>query len=216
MRCFDIRRPYPPPEFGVKQGPCPLTIKGRHGMKGCNRLRNFRPRGLRMPDHPREPKEITRDTVLGGEALKPGYNWSREIPAHGHSAVDFEERVNFRRLHDYRLARARQALAGSQLGSVLCFDNNNIRYLTSTVIGEWSRDKMCRFALLTGNGEPWLWDFGSAAVHHRLYAPWLPRDHCPPGMVGLRRSEEHTSELQSPCNLVCRLLLEKKKELSMP
>src|SRR5256885_7018193 len=27
-----------------------------------------------------------------------------------------------------------------------------------------------------------------------------------------RRSEEHTSELQSPCNLVCRLLLEKKKE----
>src|SRR5256885_5959444 len=29
---------------------------------------------------------------------------------------------------------------------------------------------------------------------------------------GLRRSEEHTSELQSPCNLVCRLLLEKKKK----
>src|SRR5256885_13014779 len=28
------------------------------------------------------------------------------------------------------------------------------------------------------------------------------------------RSEEHTSELQSPCNLVCRLLLEKKKHLS--
>src|SRR5256885_15839695 len=29
--------------------------------------------------------------------------------------------------------------------------------------------------------------------------------------VGVERSEEHTSELQSPCNLVCRLLLEKKK-----
>src|SRR5256885_8871316 len=29
-----------------------------------------------------------------------------------------------------------------------------------------------------------------------------------------RRSEEHTSELQSPCNLVCRLLLEKKKILN--
>src|SRR5256885_3786081 len=29
--------------------------------------------------------------------------------------------------------------------------------------------------------------------------------------AGLDRSEEHTSELQSPCNLVCRLLLEKKK-----
>src|SRR2546426_8414737 len=32
-------------------------------------------------------------------------------------------------------------------------------------------------------------------------------DGCAPG-----RSEEHTSELQSPCNLVCRLLLEKKKK----
>src|SRR2546426_9784116 len=30
--------------------------------------------------------------------------------------------------------------------------------------------------------------------------------------IGERRSEEHTSELQSPCNLVCRLLLEKKKK----
>src|SRR2546426_7140888 len=30
---------------------------------------------------------------------------------------------------------------------------------------------------------------------------------------GTDRSEEHTSELQSPCNLVCRLLLEKKKKL---
>src|SRR5256885_9019660 len=37
------------------------------------------------------------------------------------------------------------------------------------------------------------------------------------GRVGRRRvtrSEEHTSELQSPCNLVCRLLLEKKKKIS--
>src|SRR2546426_8598365 len=31
------------------------------------------------------------------------------------------------------------------------------------------------------------------------------------GPAALERSEEHTSELQSPCNLVCRLLLEKKK-----
>src|SRR2546426_1228042 len=33
-----------------------------------------------------------------------------------------------------------------------------------------------------------------------------------PGLTGTLRSEEHTSELQSPCNLVCRLLLEKKKK----
>src|SRR5256885_3242765 len=34
------------------------------------------------------------------------------------------------------------------------------------------------------------------------------------GIHGHRRSEEHTSELQSPCNLVCRLLLEKKKKIT--
>src|SRR5256885_5585654 len=33
-----------------------------------------------------------------------------------------------------------------------------------------------------------------------------------PGELLKKRSEEHTSELQSPCNLVCRLLLEKKKQ----
>src|SRR5256885_13036435 len=33
--------------------------------------------------------------------------------------------------------------------------------------------------------------------------------------VGFSRSEEHTSELQSPCNLVCRLLLEKKKHTTL-
>src|SRR5215467_7417468 len=141
-----------------------------------------------MAKEPREEWQDARGGTARPKAPEPGYNWSRQIPAPGHSGVDFEERVNFRRLHDYRLARARQALAGSGLGAVLCFDNNNIRYLTSTVIGEWSRDKMCRFALLTGNGEPYLWDFGSAAVHHRLYAPWLPHDHCLAGMVGLRGS----------------------------
>src|SRR5256885_4123088 len=45
---------------------------------------------------------------------------------------------------------------------------------------------------------------------------WLPggftAEHEWAGDAGVRtRSEEHTSELQSPCNLVCRLLLEKKK-----
>src|SRR3989454_6485196 len=35
---------------------------------------------------------------------------------------------------------------------------------------------------------------------------------CDPQMIAEVRSEEHTSELQSPCNLVCRLLLEKKKK----
>src|SRR5256885_11602265 len=40
---------------------------------------------------------------------------------------------------------------------------------------------------------------------------WLPINSAASAAIDSRRSEEHTSELQSPCNLVCRLLLEKKK-----
>src|SRR3712207_7634768 len=57
---------------------------------------------------------------------------------------------------------------------------------TSTHIGEWARDKMTRFALLTRGGEPHLWDFGSAAKHHRLYCPWLPPENVRGGMIRLR------------------------------
>src|SRR5256885_2314523 len=40
----------------------------------------------------------------------------------------------------------------------------------------------------------------------------LGERECPSHALEQRRSEEHTSELQSPCNLVCRLLLEKKNK----
>jgi len=69
---------------------------------------------------------------------------------------------------------------------LLLFDVNNVRYVTSTAIGEWSRDKMTRYALLTRTGEPHVWDFGSAAKHHRLYCPWLQTDHIHAGLLGLR------------------------------
>src|SRR5256885_11392030 len=46
---------------------------------------------------------------------------------------------------------------------------------------------------------------------------WKVRNRIGPSRVEVMvRSEEHTSELQSPCNLVCRLLLEKKKNHLMP
>src|SRR5256885_5443131 len=68
------------------------------------------------------------------------------------------------------------------------------------------------------------------SLHERGRQPWDERQrqvavgdrlaarHLAPGAlhvdVNPLRSEEHTSELQSPCNLVCRLLLEKKKKVA--
>jgi Xaa-Pro aminopeptidase len=100
--------------------------------------------------------------------------------------VDWEQRVDFDRLRKDRLARAKQALDASDLGALLLFDPNNIRYVTSTHIGEWARDKNARYVLLARGHDPILWDFGSAARHHMLYAQWLPEDSFRAGVTPMR------------------------------
>ena len=56
--------------------------------------------------------------------------------------------MDFDRLRRERLARAKDLLAKSEMGSLLCFDMNNVRYLTATHIGTWAQDKANRFTLL--------------------------------------------------------------------
>jgi Xaa-Pro aminopeptidase len=101
-------------------------------------------------------------------------------------AVDWEQRVDFARLRAERLQRAKEALEASDLGALLLFDPNNIRYVTSTHIGEWARDKNARYVLLPRGGDPILWDFGSAARHHQMYAPWLPAENFRAGVTPMR------------------------------
>jgi Xaa-Pro dipeptidase len=148
--------------------------------------------------------------------VDPRYRWDRPLQAPGHMQVDFEERVDFRRLHAYRLGRARQALAGSGLGAVLVFDQYNIRYLSGTVIGEWARDKLTRWCLLTGTGEPWVWDFGSAARHHRLHAPQLPARQSLAGMVGMRGAVSPKAGLFKTAALEIREILRSEGVDGMP
>jgi Xaa-Pro aminopeptidase len=100
-------------------------------------------------------------------------------------AVDWEQRVDFDRLRRERLTRVKELLAKSDLGSLLCFDMNNVRYLTATHIGTWAQDKINRFTLLPQNDEPILWDFGSAARHHQFLCPWLG-ERSRPGISLLR------------------------------
>jgi len=111
---------------------------------------------------------------------------NRQIPAHGTMGVDYEQRVDFHRLRDYRLNRALQALEASECGAFLLFDFYNIRYTTQTWIGGALGDKMSRYALLMPDGKPHIWDFGSAAKHHRLFSPWIHDGHSHAGMLGLR------------------------------
>ena len=101
-------------------------------------------------------------------------------------AVDWEQRIDFPRLRSQRLQKAKEALLASDLGALLLFDPNNIRYVTSTHIGEWARDKNARYVFLPREGDPILWDFGSAARHHQLYAPWLPTESFRAGVTPMR------------------------------
>lgn len=113
--------------------------------------------------------------------ISPLYN-------HGHMAVDYEQRVNFDRLRDYRIARTQEALKKSGYGAFLLFDFYNIRYSTQTWIGGALGDKMIRYALVTPDRAPILWDFGSAVRHHKLFSPWTPEENYRPGFLGFRGS----------------------------
>jgi len=113
---------------------------------------------------------------------------SRKTRTYGLMGVDWEARVDYDRLRRERLARAKRMLAGSEMGALLCFDMNNIRYLTATHIGTWALDKAARFALLPRGDEPIMWDFGSAARHHKLYCPWLGDERSRAGISTMRGS----------------------------
>ncbi len=119
----------------------------------------------------------------------------RPLGAPGHMGVDYEQRVDFPRLRDYRLGRVRESLAASECGAFLLFDFYNIRYTTQTWVGGALGDKMTRYALLTEGGEPMLWDFGSATKHHQLHSPWLDPANCHPGMLGMRGAVAPTAGL---------------------
>jgi Xaa-Pro aminopeptidase len=112
---------------------------------------------------------------------------NRNIASRGATmAVDWEQRIDYSRLRTERLARAKAKLEESDLGALLLFDPNNIRYVTSTHIGEWARDKNARWTLLPRGEDPILWDFGSAARHHQLFAPWLPPENFRAGVAPMR------------------------------
>ena len=173
---FRRSRPTPPSSSVICGHRYPSSVPtGCAGRAGCVALVN----GRALP-----PTRPSRTTPDAWNAIP--HRRDRPFASPGAMTVDWEERVNPDRLRTYRLGRAEAALAASDLGAMLLFDFNNIRYVTSTHIGEWARDKMTRYALLTRGGEPHIWDFGSAAKHHRLNCPWLPPENIHAGMVGLR------------------------------
>ncbi len=90
---------------------------------------------------------------------------------YGTMGADWEERVNYERLRNERLTRAKAALKASKLGALVCYDFDNIRYITGTHIGEWCRNKMNRYCILPSGGEPLLFDPATPAK--KITCPWI-------------------------------------------
>src|SRR5256885_14754577 len=89
--------------------------------------------------------------------------------------------------------------------------------VTATVRRAGGTERAAMATFVSHRAPPYAWDRGRPArlnldrsQPHRLLRRRLAVLR--PTGGGPLRSEEHTSELQSPCNLVCRLLLEKKKQ----
>jgi Xaa-Pro aminopeptidase len=140
----------------------------------------------------------------------------KPLQAPGHMGVDYESRVDFDRLRKYRIERAKSALNASECGAFLLFDFYNIRYTTQTWIGGALGDKMTRYALLTRDGEPMLWDFGSAVRHHKLYSPWLKPENNRPGMLGMRGAVAPSAGLMESAVREIKGLLEEAGVADLP
>ncbi len=103
--------------------------------------------------------------------------------SYGTTGVDFEERVDYERLRKQRLEGAKEQVRANNLGALLCFDFDNIRYITGTTVGEWCRNKMQRYTILPIDAEPILFD--PAAPAKRVTCPWI-RDRVFPAVGSMR------------------------------
>lgn len=91
----------------------------------------------------------------------------------GTMAVDHEMRIDYEKLRKDRLQKTREQMAKHNLGALLVYDPDNVRYITSTKLGEWTSNKLGRYCLLARDHEPILFEIGSAIRTKKMLCPWI-------------------------------------------
>ena len=90
--------------------------------------------------------------------------------------TDWQERVNFDRLRRQRLERVRAKMDKYNLGALILFDGNNIRYVTGYYPGNWKMQIFVRYCVIPRNGDPVLFETAGADLEcARIDAPWLAK-----------------------------------------
>ena len=94
--------------------------------------------------------------------------------AYSTTGTDWQARVDFGRMRRDRLARARMMMEKHDLGALVCFVGENIRYITSVYQGNWKNNIFIRYCVLPRGGDPVLFETaGSDLECARIDAPWL-------------------------------------------
>jgi Xaa-Pro aminopeptidase len=90
------------------------------------------------------------------------------------TATDWQERVNFYRMRSERLARAKAMMEKYDLGALVLFVGENIRYVTGLFQGNWKNNIFIRYCVLPRGGEPVMFEtVGSDSECAKIDAPWL-------------------------------------------
>ncbi|MCY4439985.1 MAG: Xaa-Pro peptidase family protein [Deltaproteobacteria bacterium] len=102
----------------------------------------------------------------------------RSTSSFGLVGTDWQQRIDWNRLRQYRLNRAREAMKTAGLGAMLVMYDENVRYVTSTVTPGWCRLKPgLRYALLCEGAEPVLFEQGDIGTQINRHCPWIPKDN---------------------------------------
>ena len=91
----------------------------------------------------------------------------------GLMARDCEIRIDYDKLRKDRRAKTNEQMKKEGLATLLCFDQDWIRYITSTKVNDWANNKLLRSALLTVDKEPILYELGSAIAAKKELCPWI-------------------------------------------
>ena len=90
------------------------------------------------------------------------------------TSTDWQGRVNFDRLRSDRLARAKQQMKSHDLGGLILFVGENVRYITGVYQGNWKNNIFIRYAVLPRDADPVLFETaGSDFECAKIDAPWL-------------------------------------------
>jgi len=109
------------------------------------------------------------------------------------TGVDWQQRVDFDRLHKERLARVREQMEAHDVGALVLFAGANIRYVTGSYQGNWKYNINIRYAVVPNNGEPILFETAG------LYAPTPPKSFDPAasrGIIAIKRLRRYLAPVE--------------------